>query len=527
MQSSAAEEQLTAGAIPEYWLSFGTAEYAATCSRPVEARDLRNGAPTIHLICMDFLMTFFGRFHPLLVHLPIGILFLAFFFECLSFAKRYKRLRRVVQPALFWGAVFAAAAAITGFFLRKEGGYEPVIADRHQNFGIITAVLAFVVYVIRPKVRYWVDSKQDRRKVKLALSVPLILSLLITGHWGGSLTHGEDYLTAVFSMRSGEDRDPAEKIRGIADVSQAVYYADVIQPILESRCYDCHSAAGQKGDLRLDRVEFIMKGGKNGLVIRDGPADSSSLYHRLTLPIEHDDHMPPREKTQLSSSEIALIQYWVEDNASFDKQVHAFASSGKIETIIKAMQEPPQKSWIPEEKVDAISASTLGALRAAGINTMPLAAGSNYVVVSFAGAGDISDQQVDALGRINDQLVSLDLSHTRVGDGQLALLARLTKLRVLNLNNTPITDSGFAGIKPLQDLRRLSLVNTRVSDESVPTLQQLKNLNSLYLYGTNLSLEAIARLAQGNDELRIDTGNYRLEKLPTDTIVFKRVRTEE
>ncbi len=475
---------------------------------------------------MDFLMTFFGRFHPLFVHLPIGILFLAFLFECLSFSKGFKRLRKAVQPALFWGAVFAAAAAITGFFLRKEGGYEQVIADRHQNFGIITAVLAFVVYVVRPKVKYWVDSAQNRRRVKLALSVPLMLSLVITGHWGGSLTHGEDYLSVALLMNRNSEQDPVEKIRAINDVSQAVYYTDVIQPILASRCYDCHSSAGQKGDLRLDRAEYIMKGGKNGPVLREGPADSSSLYHRLTLPIEHDDHMPPREKTQLSSSEIALIQYWVEGNASFDKPVNAFTSSGKIETIIKAMQEPPQKSWIPEGQVSAISATSLDILRKAAINAMPLATGSNYVVVNLTGVRTITDEQVEALIRISEQLVSLNFSHTPIDDRQLQSLAKLTNLRVLNLNSTSITDAGLATLRPLKELRRLSIVGTRISDASIATFRDLKNLDHLYLYGTDVTSEGVASLVQGNEQLRVDTGNYRLEKLPTDTIVFKRVRSE-
>src|SRR5687767_13394432 len=102
---------------------------------------------------MDFITTFFGRFHPLLVHLPIGILFLSFLFECLSFRNGYKKLNKAVQPALFWGSVFAIAAAISGFFLRKEGGYEEDIANLHQNFGIVTAVLSLVVYVLRPKVK--------------------------------------------------------------------------------------------------------------------------------------------------------------------------------------------------------------------------------------------------------------------------------------------------------------------------------------------------------------------------------------
>src|SRR5688500_8868918 len=123
---------------------------------------------------MDFITAFFGRFHPLIVHLPIGILFLAFIFECLAFRDAYKVLRKAVQPALLMGTVFAIAAAITGYFLRQEGGYEEDIANRHQNFGILTAVLSLVVYVLRPKVKYWIDHPLRKHQVIAALSVPLL-----------------------------------------------------------------------------------------------------------------------------------------------------------------------------------------------------------------------------------------------------------------------------------------------------------------------------------------------------------------
>ena len=39
------------------------------------------------------------------------------------------------------------------------------------------------------------------------------------------------------------------------------------------------------------------------------------------LPLEDKHHMPPEQKQQLSSAEIALLKSWIEDGASFDKIV--------------------------------------------------------------------------------------------------------------------------------------------------------------------------------------------------------------
>lgn len=474
---------------------------------------------------MDFVTTFFGRFHPLLVHLPIGILFLAFLFECLSFRGRYKKLGKLVQPALFWGSAFAIAAAITGFFLRQEGGYEEDLADLHQNFGIITAVLSLIVYVLRPKVKYWVDHRRRRKQVKLALSIPLILVLVVTGHWGGSLTHGEDYLFAALAVAERQDLDPADKIRTIADVDQAILYDHVIQPILEARCYDCHSSTKQKGELRLDSKDFIVRGGENGRVIREGPADSSALFARLVLPLEHEDHMPPNEKPQLSSSEIALIKYWIEEQAPFDVSVSHFENHDKISAIITSLQEAPQQSWIPEQAVRGASEQTLKKLNDVGVNAMPLAAESNYLMVTFTGARNITDQQILALREIEEQLVWLNLSHTAITDAQLESLSALTHLRVLQLNNTNITDAGLSKISSLRELRSLSLVGTPITDASIETFGKLPNLTNLFVFRTALTSAGIRKLleAEGEVKIKIDTGNYMLKQLPTDTIVYEQV----
>ena len=151
---------------------------------------------------MDFIIGFFGRFHPLLVHLPIGFLFLAFLFECLSATAAYRPLRKAVQPALLWGTLFAIASAISGYFLRQEGGYEERLVNLHQNFGISTAVLSLAVYMLRPRLKSWVPQASRRKKIRILLFLPLILLLSVTGHFGGSLTHGEDYLFEAVSLQA-------------------------------------------------------------------------------------------------------------------------------------------------------------------------------------------------------------------------------------------------------------------------------------------------------------------------------------
>ncbi|MEX1239398.1 MAG: c-type cytochrome domain-containing protein, partial [Cyclobacteriaceae bacterium] len=316
-------------------------------------------------------------------------------------------------------------------------------------------------------------------------------------------------------------------IRTITSIPDAILYSDVIQPIFEGRCYDCHSSRKQKGDLRLDKEELIVKGGKNGAVISDGPVDSSRLYKRLTLPLEHEDHMPPNEKPQLSSSEIALIQYWIEGKAEFEKPLGQFTNHEKITSIIEGLKEAPAQAWIPSQPVEAAGEKGLRKLVDLGIHPMPLAEENNYLMVTFTGSRQVTDEQINSLLGIKDQLVWLNLNNTQVTDQQMEAVAKLASLRVLYLNNTGITDNGVAMLPSLSNLRWLNLVGTHVTDQSIPSFLKMKDLTDLFLYQTALTETGIGQLVDGLEHVKIDTGNYMLEQLPTDTIVFKKTSESE
>src|SRR6185503_244901 len=92
-------------------------------------------------------------------------------------------------------------------------------------------------------------------------------------------------------------------------------YQRDIKPILEKRCYSCHSRLKQKSDLRLDAGALIHKGGKHGPVIERGPATNSELIKRVTASNE-DDRMPPEGKP-LSVEQVELLKNWIDAGARY------------------------------------------------------------------------------------------------------------------------------------------------------------------------------------------------------------------
>src|ERR1700722_8726071 len=324
---------------------------------------------------------FFGRLHPLLVHLPIGILLIGLFLQALSRWPKFGISAGVVKVVLLCGALSAAASCVTGYVLSLSGDYDDDLVSWHMWMGICVAVVSFAVFVM--------VVRRVAGVVFVVAGVLLLGLIFVTGHLGGSLTHGSDYLSSAFD-------GPGSAVvvrKPIADIREARVYDDVIQPMLQAHCYSCHGSARQKGKLRLDDSVWIVKGGKDGVVVRPFHPEESELIKRILLPVEDEHRMPPKEKTPLKESEIALLQWWVGQGADFSKKVKEFAQPGKVGSYLLALQGDSVggSALVPDGMVEAAAEKDLDALRAKKVIVLPVAAGSHYLSVNFLNAVDVRD----------------------------------------------------------------------------------------------------------------------------------------
>lgn len=77
-----------------------------------------------------------GRFHPLLVHLPIGILTLAFLLEIFSRRAKYAALKPAVPFALLFAGISALVTVFTGWIMPKNGQFDESLLNLHFWFGV-------------------------------------------------------------------------------------------------------------------------------------------------------------------------------------------------------------------------------------------------------------------------------------------------------------------------------------------------------------------------------------------------------
>lgn len=458
-----------------------------------------------------------GHLHPALVHLPIGILLVALLLQWLARKQQNAGLKQAVEITLLAGAITALLACITGYLLSMGEDYDKTLVSWHMWMGVATALVSLMLYAKEKNPQFGVN--------KALLSLGLLVLVFVTGHLGGSLTHGSDYFTQPLTGGDADNNSSAT-IKPIANVQEALVYTDVVQPILQAKCYSCHGANKQKGGLRMDDSARLMKGGKDGAIIVSGKGDESDLIKRMLLPKDNDDHMPPKEKSQPTKEQIALLHWWVNNGASFTKKVKDIPQPDGIKPALLSLQKAAQPtkadiSDVPAQPVDAADAATVQQLATKGIVVIPVAQGINYLQFSFVTDSIVTADELQLLVKLKKQAVWLKINNTNLTDSQLAVIGQLTNLTRLDVSHTHITDKGLQYLQTLSNLQYLNLVGTNVSTNGIMQLKPLKNLHSLFVYQTAVNRQAYSQLKTALPKTTIDTGGYAVPTFTSDTTEVK------
>lgn len=465
---------------------------------------------------MELIKQLLGRLHPVIVHLPIGFIILGLLLQWYDHKK--KKYKNVIPLVFLWGGISAVLACITGYLQYLGEGFAFSTVKTHLWFGVITAIFAFAVYhrLLEPP-KYAILTRLPAVSFLLAL----LFLISLTGHLGGSITHGEEYLVeplpnSIKSALGFEIFEEQPITLNEDNWQEAQLYNEVIGPILNNRCVSCHNAKRAKGDLILNSMEAILAGGENGEVITPENPEDSPLYARLVLPKHHEDHMPPKDKTQPAKEEVVLIKNWILQGIPFDKSIGELG-------LQKDLFEPffPQKrnEDYPDIEIVAASPDSIQSIREKGIHVLPVSKSSHFLSVSCINKPDFSNADMYLLHPIADQIAVLDLGGTRVTDAIFEKLAALPHLTILKLDHTPITGKDIDQLRHLRHLRVLNMTGTSFQRGHLPGLESLKKLRKVYLFDTGLIASENPQHLR-NDSLTLEYGNYTLPELPSDSIIY-------
>lgn len=300
----------------------------------------------------NWVLQLLGRFHPLMVHFPIGLLVVALFMELLSIGGKRKGLREGIRWMLYIGTIFAVLSALFGWLLRTQEDYAGDLVDNHQYTGIATAVLAVITSFLLHQTN---KGKLKNLKIYRATFISTVGLLTVAGHLGANLTHGEDYLSAVLPSNQNS-YDDAKGLALLADLktsdSITQHQQDElnmeVRAIFAHNCYQCHNENKQKGGLVLDSKEGVFRGGDTGMAVVAGNLGESELYRRITLSPNDDEVMPKKGKV-LKSNEISLIKLWIENGAHWSDQALKVFPEAEL-----ALQEPELPESSEKQPVDKL-----------------------------------------------------------------------------------------------------------------------------------------------------------------------------
>jgi uncharacterized membrane protein len=431
---------------------------------------------------------FVGRFHPLVVHFPIALILLVPVLELAGRNSHFSYLRLSTGFVLGLATLGATVAAFLGWCLARSGGYSGTLLQQHMWGGISLAAVCWLCWLLYART----GERGGGLGVGIIYTTALAMGIALvawTGYRGGQLSLGEDHLTEFMpaglrhALRVSNVRSASSSSAG-----SSTFYGARIDPIFAARCVTCHGPSKHKANLRLDGYRSLMRGGKDGPVVRAGNIQGSDLFRRITLSPGHDDFMPKENKRPLSPDQVKLIELWI--------------GAGASETLaLNAIQGAPGLASAPVaevsfEEIDAAAVTRLRAAIAPAVIQLQKqfpnileyesrGSANLYLNASLLGP-KFGDSDLAAFAPLAEHITVADFSRTAITDRSAPAIAAMKQLRVLRLTNTGITDATMQPLGALDQLESLNVFGTRVTPVALPTIAKLPKLAHFYVGQTQI-----------------------------------------
>lgn len=446
------------------------------------------------------IINFLGHLHPVFVHLPIGFLVIAYIIQYLF--KSHAEKSRLIDFVMVAGILSSLLAAFFGWMLSLSGGYEENLLDWHRYtaIGVCIVSIGLLAYKKYKKEEY-------RTPYYHAGFHLMMLVLLLAGHFGGEMTHGEGYLFAATTdpVSAGKAVNEKQKMVKLTSSSTVSVYDGIVEPVLSQKCMQCHNEKKKKGDFQLHTIEALMKGGKNGKVLVAGDIDHSEFIRRILLDKGDEKHMPPKGKSQLTQPELDLLSWWVLHGVSPSQPIKAVASNDTIKKFLSdAVKQPSGPAAL--ETIAPADAASIAALKKINVAVVPLAAGTHFLELNMVNTPSFGDKDAPLLQKISPQVMWLVLADTKITDAGLEQLKSCTNITRLNLKNTVITNASISSIGQFKKLEYLNIVGTKIDDAGLLALTPSATLKKIFCWQSGITANGVMAFQKKYPNIEIDFG---------------------
>ncbi len=423
------------------------------------------------------LVAWLGRWHPVVLHFPIVLLLIAIFLGLTG--------KEIPKLLLTIATIAALITAVSGFFLGTETGTKGDLLFWHQWLGGGTAILAVIWY--------WLDATDLGRKTYTKiLQVALAVLIGFTGHYGGMVTHGEEFLALPTNTKQE------------AIPENPLIFQDVVARILNESCVKCHNPNKRKGELLMTSLSQLLKGGESGPTITPGNSEESELIQRLHLPVSDENHMPPEGEKSLTDNEIQILERWINLGASDTLLLSHLDNSEPLVALVDELKQPDEsRTWA---KLPAVADTTITRLSSDYLTIKRMASNLDALSINVYMPPEYDSKLLTDLKPIAKNIIELDVSGLPIGKGEMDFIAVCKNLEWLEIDQTPVSDVEMDTLKVLSKLKTLKIYDTDTGDNTLSIIKNLVELEQIYLWKTKVSEGALRKLRTEKPSLRINTG---------------------
>jgi hypothetical protein len=390
--------------------------------------------------------------------------------------------------------------------LASDGSYAASSLFWHKWLGIVTAIATWGSYI------FFTAESKPSIPFRASFYIMLI-SLIIAGHKGGQITHGKNYLLQyapgfLVTLFNGSIDDDDSYIIAESQMDSTEAFRDIIKPILDAKCIQCHNPDKSNGGLVLTSFEAILDGGNSDDVLQPGNAFGSKLFSRTTLPQSSSKFMP-LEGIPLTYKEQLIMAWWIDAGSDEYLKLRSADIPKNILVLLEELYgySHKPKSFVEKNKVAPADSTALAKVNEVGFRAKPIANNTNFLdVVVSPDITEITTEMISTLAIIKEQVAWLAIPKRNLKDDMLQEIGTFTNLAKLKIPNNPISDQGISYIKTLPNLEVLNVYATNITDQSITNLENLRTLKNLYIWQTAITKEGVERLLVGLPRTEIVSG---------------------
>ncbi len=435
-----------------------------------------------HKIQPDLFFQWLGKFHPLALHFPIvfGFLISIYF---LFF--QHKRIPIETEKLLLSvNALLASVVAAFGILLSLQNAYEAELIFWHKWGGVVVAILSWSFI-------YMLNLNNNLKKL---FGVLFLVVLIGSTHKGAQLTHGVNALSFPKS---------ADTENQITTDSTTTIYQSGIAPILAQKCISCHGDDKTKGGLQLNSPERISLGGESGDLFED-----DILLKVIDLPLEHESHMPPEGKLQLTDDEKNILRLWVNSGGNFELRLNELAANDSLFLLVnKYRYAVNQKAALNFDLPD------LDEFNSNYSSVNYLFNGSEEVEVNFFQGANYNRENLKKLEKIKTSIVNLNMQGMPLVKEDLDIIMQFSNLQKLNLNSTKLEIGSLGVLKSLSKLETISISGIDLTDKDLDEFLNGAKFSSVHVWSQKADKKQLENVIAKYPDINIVVGDNLEDKI--------------